>query len=132
MKPQRPTPKPAADSGERMSPKELAAARRDAMRLRARRIRRSVAGLAGTLFVVAFLVVYVQLASGNDPALKAAAARSSSSSSNLTASQSSGSSSSTEGSGASESSSSGTESTGSSSEGTQSTEEPASVTTSQS
>jgi hypothetical protein len=42
---------------------------RDAIRRRARRIRRSVAALAVTLFAVAFLVVYVQLASGHDPAL---------------------------------------------------------------
>ena len=45
------------------------------MRRRARRIRRSVAGLAATVFIGVFLVVYVQLASGHDPALVAAAAR---------------------------------------------------------
>ncbi len=125
MNPQKSSSNSTADSGERMSPKELAAARRESMRLRARRIRRSVAGLAGTLFAIAFLVVYVQLASGNDPALTAAAARSSSSSSNLTASQSGTSSTSgTEG--------SGTESASSSSEAAQSAEEPTPVTTSQS
>jgi hypothetical protein len=45
------------------------------MRLRARRIRRVVAGLAVTLFATAFLIVYVQLASGHDPALVANAAK---------------------------------------------------------
>jgi hypothetical protein len=45
------------------------------MRLRARRIQRAVAGLALTLFVTAFLIVYVQLASGHDPALVANAAK---------------------------------------------------------
>ena len=68
-----------------MSPREREAARlrtaalarrhRDALHRRARRIRRSVAGLAMTLFMCAFLVVYVQLASGHDPALVAAARR---------------------------------------------------------
>jgi hypothetical protein len=42
---------------------------------RARRIRRAVAGLAVALFTTAFLVVYVQLASGHDPALVANAAK---------------------------------------------------------
>jgi hypothetical protein len=45
------------------------------MRLRARRIRQTVAGLAVALFSAAFLTVYVQLASGHDPALTAAAKR---------------------------------------------------------
>jgi uncharacterized membrane protein YgcG len=44
---------------------------RDALRRRAWRIRRSVAAVAVTMFAVAFLVVYVQLASGHDPALVA-------------------------------------------------------------
>ena len=48
-----------------------------AMRRRARRIRRVVAGLAAATFTAAFLAVYVQLASGHDPALSAAAKRSS-------------------------------------------------------
>ena len=43
------------------------------MRRRARRIRRAVAGSAAALFVAAFLGVYVQLASGHDPALDSAA-----------------------------------------------------------
>jgi hypothetical protein len=50
-----------------------------AMRRRARRIRRVVAGLAAATFAAAFLAVYVQLASGHDPALQAAARRSSTS-----------------------------------------------------
>ena len=45
------------------------------MRRRARRIRRAVAALAVTLFASAFLIVYVQLASGHDPALAANAAK---------------------------------------------------------
>jgi hypothetical protein len=49
----------------------LAQGHREAIRRRTRRIRRSVAALAVTLFAVAFLVVYVQLASGHDPALVA-------------------------------------------------------------
>jgi hypothetical protein len=48
---------------------------RDAMRRRARRIRQSVTGMAVALFLCAFLVVYVQLASGHDPALTANALR---------------------------------------------------------
>jgi hypothetical protein len=45
------------------------------MRRRTRRIRRSVAAFSATLFAVAFMVVYVQLASGHDPALVADAKR---------------------------------------------------------
>jgi hypothetical protein len=45
------------------------------MRRRTRRIRRSVAGFSATLFAVAFMVLYVQLASGHDPALVADAKR---------------------------------------------------------
>jgi len=45
------------------------------MRRRARRIRRAVASLAVALFATAFLIVYVQLASGHDPALVANAAK---------------------------------------------------------
>ncbi len=45
------------------------------MRRRTRRIRRSIAALAVVLFTVAFAVIYVQLASGRDPALVAAARR---------------------------------------------------------
>jgi hypothetical protein len=41
------------------------------MRRRARLIRRSVATFAAALFSAAFLVIYVQLASGHDPALVA-------------------------------------------------------------
>jgi hypothetical protein len=58
-----------------VSPREIAQSRREAMRLRARRIRQTVAALAVALFSAAFLTVYVQLASGHDPALTAAAKR---------------------------------------------------------
>lgn len=60
---------------QQLSAKALARCRRDAMRRRARRIRRSVAAGAAILFSVAFLVIYVQLSSGHDPALAAASAR---------------------------------------------------------
>jgi hypothetical protein len=62
-------------TAEQLRAKALAGSRREAMRLRARRIRRAVAGFAVTLFVTAFLIVYVQLASGHDPALTANAAK---------------------------------------------------------
>lgn len=108
---------------EQLDAKALACARRDALLRRARRIRRSVASLATLMFVTAFLVVYVQLASGHDPALVANAKRSAST--EAPASESSGESSSSAGSGESsgESSSSASEEAGSG---------PAAVTTSQS
>ena len=62
-------------TAEQHRAKALAQDRRDAMRLRARRIRRAVAGLTAALFASAFLIVYVQLASGHDPALVANAAK---------------------------------------------------------
>ena len=142
MSPGSPTPQPSGpDSQARMDAKALAAARREAMGRRARNIRRSVTGLGSTLFVVAFLAVYVQLTSGHDPSLLASQARRvASSSSNLVASQSTSSASSTEGSddsGSQEGEPSSTESTGESSTGTGSSagtsaEEPAPVVTSQS
>jgi hypothetical protein len=54
---------------QQLDPKTLARIRRDSMRQRARRIRRSVAGLTLALFTAAFVGIYVQLASGHDPAL---------------------------------------------------------------
>ena len=135
-----PTPRCAADSAERMRATDLAAARREAMSTRARRIRRSVAAVASTFFVVAFLAVYVQLASGHDPSLTAAEARRAAAAT-LTASRSSESTSEagaeTPSSEGGDDSSSGEATTAapteeSSSEGAQSTEEPAPVTTAQS
>ena len=67
------TPPSATDSA--MRAKGLAAARREAMARRTRRIRKSVAAISSTLFVVAFLAISVQLASGHDPSLSAAEAR---------------------------------------------------------
>jgi hypothetical protein len=61
----------AAGQRDARDAKALARSRREAIRRRTRRIRRSVAAVAVTLFAVAFLVVYVQLASGHDPALVA-------------------------------------------------------------
>ena len=54
----------------------LAAGRLAAMRRRRLRIRRRVAGLTAALFSAAFLAVYVQLASGHDPALSSKASSS--------------------------------------------------------
>jgi hypothetical protein len=57
-----------------MSPREaraLADGRRAELRRRARRIRRSVAAVSAALLIGLFLVIYVQLASGHDPALSA-------------------------------------------------------------
>ncbi len=68
-------PDPRQPGDGRLDPRGLARAKREAMAARARRIRRWVAGTTVTLFVVAFLVVYVQLASGHDPALTANAER---------------------------------------------------------
>lgn len=53
----------------RLGARQLARAKRDAAARRARSIRKWVAVLSVTLFIAAFLVVYVQLASGHDPAL---------------------------------------------------------------
>jgi hypothetical protein len=60
---------------EQLQARALAKARLEVMRRRARRIRRAVASLAVALFATAFLIVYVQLASGHDPALVANAAK---------------------------------------------------------
>src|ERR1700730_6587865 len=56
-------------SPEQLDARALARSRRSALRRRVHRIRRGVAGLAAALFAAAFLAVYVQLASGHDPAL---------------------------------------------------------------
>lgn len=144
------TPRPPQEpqpTDKQLQGKAIARAKLEAMHARARRIRRYVAGTAGALFVAAFLGVYVQLASGHDPALVAASKRTSTSSSSLTASSSKGSTEESSGSGESSStepetssgeSSSSTESESSSGESSSSTgeeassESPSSVTTSQS
>jgi hypothetical protein len=106
-----------APARSRRHAEALAREHRDAVRRRARRIRRSVAAVAVTLFAVAFLVVYVQLASGHDPALLANAqkrAASATSASRESSSSATTSASSTgTGSGAETSESSGSESSGS-------------------
>jgi len=129
-------------TAKQLQGKAIARAKLEAMRGRARRIRRYVAGTAGALFVAAFLGVYVQLASGHDPALVAASKRTSTSTTSLTASSSKGSG--EESSGATESSSgseaeantgessTGTESESSSTGEEASSESPSPVTTSQS
>lgn len=114
MNPRENTPsprRPARDTTEQLDPKALAASRREAMRRRTFRIRRSVTGLALALFTAAFVGIYVQLASGNDPALTSAAKRHATTTSTSAASTSS------------ESTSAGTEA---------SSESPSAVTTSQS
>jgi hypothetical protein len=82
-------PRPNADtqpSAKQLQGKAIARARLEAMQARARRIRRYVTGTACGLFIAAFLGVYVQLASGHDPALVAATKRSGSVSLTATAS----------------------------------------------
>jgi hypothetical protein len=123
----------------------LARERREAIRERTRRIRRSVAGLTVTAFAVVFLIVYVQLASGHDPALAGAARRSTPTTSFTDGEPSTGSASSTDvepstgtesSTSAESSSASGSATAGSGSAGSTSTEESSTgvsaVTTSQS
>jgi hypothetical protein len=74
---------PGARAAGQRDAKAIAQGHREAIRRRARRIRRSVAALAVTLFAVAFLVVYVQLASGHDPALVANAEKRAASASSI-------------------------------------------------
>jgi hypothetical protein len=136
------TPQPP--STEKLDPKALAETLREAARLRARKIRRSISALALGLFTAAFLAVYVQLASGHDPALSAnrksttassLATGTSSKAASKTTSEESASGSSSSESSTSESSPSSEESTTSSSssgESSEGTESPSSVTTSQS
>ena len=73
-----PPARPARDA-RALEGKALAKAKRERMRRRAGRIRRTIAAGATALFVAAFLGVYVQLASGHDPALVAASKRTSTS-----------------------------------------------------
>jgi hypothetical protein len=124
-----PPARPAPDA-RALEGKALAKAKRDRMRRRAGRIRRTIAASSAALFVAAFLGVYVQLASGNDPALVAASKRSSTSAlSAATASEKATSASATE-------TSSGETESGTSEESSSSAAEsessPSSVTTSQS
>jgi hypothetical protein len=90
---------------EQMRARAIGAARREAMRRRAVRIRKSVAAAATALFVAAFLGVYVQLASGHDPALNAAGKHSATTSISTGATSSAKSAESAESSGSGESSS---------------------------
>lgn len=76
-------------AGAHRDARALARSHRDSVRRRARRIRRSIAGLAVVLFALAFLVVYVQLASGHDPALVANAEKRATSTSAAASSRSS-------------------------------------------
>jgi hypothetical protein len=141
MEPKRTSPsrRGSAPAAAQPGAGSLAGQRRAAMSLRARRIRRRVAGMAAAVFTVAFLAVYVQLASGHDPALssrtstaaKASSTTSTSSGSTSSsgASESSGSSSATESGTTASSPSTSKESSGTSSGGEESSSP---VTTSQS
>jgi type IV secretory pathway TrbL component len=64
-----------AGGAQREAERAQAQQRLGAMRARAGRIRHAIAALAAVLFVCAFLVIYVNLVSGHDPALAAAAKR---------------------------------------------------------
>jgi hypothetical protein len=59
----------APGSDRRLAQRALARRKLAAMRLRTRRIRRTVVGFALGLFLLAFGGIYVQLATGHDPAL---------------------------------------------------------------
>jgi hypothetical protein len=126
--------RPPVPTREQLQGRARASAHREALSRRARRIRRSVASLAAVLFSTAFLVIYVQLASGHDPALvanaKRAASASTTSGSSKTATTSTGTGSSTT---ESTPTTSGESSTGSSSSSSEESSSGASaVTTSQS
>jgi hypothetical protein len=75
---------------QRLGAKALANSRRETIRRRTRRIRRSVAATSAVLFVSMFLVIYVQLASGHDPALTARSRRASMAATKSAASSSAG------------------------------------------
>ena len=78
---QQPNTPPAPRGKDRaLEGRALAGAKREQMRRRASRIRQTIALSAAGLFAAAFLGVYVQLASGHDPALLASAAKRSSTS----------------------------------------------------
>ena len=124
-------PEQPGASARAIDGRALAKAKREQMRLRAGRIRRTIATGAAGLFATAFLGIYVQLASGHDPALVAAAARSAGAATCATASTSSSSATgeeATSSSGESSSTPSGESSSSSESEASS----PSSVTTSQS
>ncbi len=69
--PKTPQPREPARNDSALDPRVLATSRREAMHRRARQIRKSVVMFTTALFLAAFLAVYVQLASGHDPALTA-------------------------------------------------------------
>ena len=80
MSPQQPSDRPARQSDtrgtDRVDGKALARERLQARRRRIRQIRLRVAAMASTLFIAIFGVIFVQLVTGNDPALSAAASKS--------------------------------------------------------
>jgi uncharacterized membrane protein YgcG len=125
--PQQPTGK--------LDARTLAQSKREAMHRRARQIRRSVAALAVALFTAAFLAVYVQLASGNDPTLSKRPTSATTASKHLAAATKpteAKAGAETEVASGSSGTSSGEASTGSSSAGGESSQSATAVTTSQS
>jgi len=108
-----PPPRATALSSEQLAARELGRTRRAALRRRARRIRRGVAGLAAVTFSAAFLAIYVELASGHDPALSTKQATASPSAQNASTKSNGSSSGGGSGSASAGSSSSGETSTGS-------------------
>ena len=68
-------PGAAALGPDHTAARAQAARRLATMRTRATRVRRGIAAFTALVFVCAFLVVYVQLVSGHDPALAAGAKR---------------------------------------------------------
>jgi hypothetical protein len=64
-----PSGAPVPGSNRRLEQRALARRKLAAMRRRTRRIRRTVVGFALGLFLLAFGGIYVQLATGHDPAL---------------------------------------------------------------
>ncbi|MCW3019172.1 MAG: hypothetical protein JWN10_1480 [Solirubrobacterales bacterium] len=122
--------RPAAPATGRSETRARASSHREAIRRRTRRIRRSVAILAVALFAAAFLLVYVQLASGHDPALVANARKRAISAGSASKAQPATTSSTS--SGTSESSSASSEATGASSASGGNESSASAVTTSQS
>jgi hypothetical protein len=121
--------------------RRLVRARLAAKRQRARRIRQTVLAFSVAVFVAMFATIYVQLASGNDPALSASSKKAAVSSTTTAGSSAAAQKTTTTGSGSSEgSSSNGTSSTSTGSSEASSSEAssseasstPTTVTTSQS
>ncbi len=126
--PPTPAPQPSDPTAKQLQAKALARRHREGLRRRARRIRRTVVSTALALFTAAFVGIYVQMASGHDPALSAAGKRATAVT-NLASSESSNTTSTGE---TSESGTSATGESGESSSTGESSSSASAVTTSQS